>query len=318
MYGTLPALPPDVIAEDPTMLAFLRLLQRYARPNLPLVLTGETGSGKEVAARLVHQLSPRSQGPWVALNCAALPDALAESELFGHERGAFTGATSARPGAFEAANGGTLFLDEVAELSLPNQAKLLRVLEEHRVRRVGADYDRAVNVRIVAATHRDLQKEAQQGKFRSDLLYRLQAGSLRVPALRERPLDIFPLAQLFLCRMQGEMGSRALADDARARLSSYPWPGNVRELRNTLARAAIATSGPTINAFHIDLDSHEPLPTSRTRGGIDARKREELIAELLRQNGNRRATARALHVSLSTIKVWIHRYEIDIPPGMVR
>jgi two-component system, NtrC family, response regulator HydG len=306
-----------LIGADPRTEGLFEELQRFAHTRLPLLLTGETGVGKEVAAQAVHRLSPRRERPWVALNCAALPETLAESELFGHERGAFTGADRARPGAFEAADGGTLFLDEVGELPLGLQAKLLRALEVKEVRRVGADKGRTVDVRLVAATNRDLRREIARGTFREDLFYRLAVCVVRLSPLRDRPGDIAPLCRHFLDQLEAETGPRQLSPEALERLQSYPWPGNVRELRNVVYRAAVVSPGLLIASGALQLE--ESIPEAG--GPIGRRSLRELDRDILlttlEQSGwNRRETARVLGISRSTVKDKIRRYGL-IPSGEV-
>ncbi len=241
----------DPIAHSEAMRRALALASRAARSQATVLLTGETGTGKEVLARTIHQRSRRGSEPFVAANCAAFPDTLLESELFGHQKGAFTGADRTREGLFAAACGGTLFLDEVGETSGPFQAKLLRVLQEREVRPVGASRPRRVDVRIIAATHRDLRVEVANGHFREDLYYRLAVLPIVVPPLRERREDVLPLARHFL-RLHGDRERKrdcTLAPDAERLLLSHAWPGNVRELENEMQRAlALSASRDTIPA----------------------------------------------------------------------
>ncbi len=229
------------------------MLRRAADRDVSVLLTGESGTGKEVAARAVHTESDRASGPFVAINCGAIPEGLIESELFGHERGAFTGAESSRPGCFERAEGGTIFLDEIAELRLDLQVRLLRVLQERNVQRVGGDRERAVNVRVIAATNRDLITEIDAGTFREDLYYRLAVFPVHMPALRERDDDVILLAEHFLQRFT-ERHARAVngfSSEALDVLRRYDWPGNVRELENALERAVILEDGELLAAAHL-------------------------------------------------------------------
>lgn len=222
----------------------LAMAQRVAMARAPILITGETGTGKEMMARYIHRFSAMDGSPFVAVNCAAIPEAMLESILFGHERGAFTGAVTAQPGKFEQANGGTLLLDEIGELSLPLQAKLLRVLQEQRVERLGAQRDLALDVRVIAATNRDLWQEVEQGRFRADLLFRLDVLSLHVAPLRERTEDVIALAERFIEKYApGEPAAELLTPSARAALLAHDWPGNVRELENTLQRALVLRNG---------------------------------------------------------------------------
>lgn len=279
------------------MCALMADVDRFASLRWPVLVRGETGVGKEHVARALHDRGPRSGGPFVALNAGGLPRELIESELFGHARGAFTGAVQAHRGAFEQADGGTLFLDEVAELPPELQTRLLRVLETWRVRRVGSEGERPVDVRLVCATHRDLRAMARDGRFRSDLYYRIHRLVLDVPPLRARVDEIAPLAEHFLAQMRGEVGPRSLEAEALARLRSHPWPGNVRELRNVLEHAAAQTEGP-----HIGLESIE-----RTLQRISEGPEPEPSVDVLRETlahyaGNVSAAARALGMPRSTFR----------------
>jgi two-component system response regulator HydG len=228
------------------MQELLKRAARFARSDAPVVVLGETGTGKEVVARVLHANSGRSKEPFVAVNVAALPAELLESELFGHGKGAFTGAASARRGLFEEANGGTLFLDEIGEMPLPLQAKLLRALQDGEVRRVGENRAFAVDVRIVCATHRDPAERVRQGLFREDLYFRLKVLTLKVPPLRARPEDVLPLANQFL--RDEKPRRRGFREDAERCLLAYRWPGNVRELQNAVKHGAALASGPEIAA----------------------------------------------------------------------
>jgi two-component system response regulator AtoC len=236
-------------------------------PVAPVLVQGETGTGKELVARACHMAGPRASGPFIEVNCAALPATLMEDELFGHEKGAFTDARARKVGLIEAADGGTLFLDEIGELELSLQAKLLRVLENFRVRPIGSVNDRRVNVRIVAATNRDLTREAQAGRFRSDLVYRLSVFQIRIPPLRERGEDVMLLAQEFLQRLAARYGRPALRLQPAAQfaLRNYPWPGNVRELRNCLERAVLMQRGPDLDPEDLALPARDALMPMQLR-----------------------------------------------------
>jgi DNA-binding NtrC family response regulator len=237
----------DVVAESAEMRAVLSTLERVAASDLPVLLLGETGSGKEVAARFLHGRSLRRDKPLVPVNCGALPAHLVESTLFGHEKGSFTGAVGLHKGVFEAASGGTVFLDEIGELPAPAQVALLRVLEAKRIARVGATQEIPVDVRIVAATHRDLEEMVREGRFRQDLLFRLETMTLRLPSLRDRKDDILPLARAMLLRAAGEGGTpKELSNEACAAVLAYAWPGNVRELKNAMDRASVVGFGESI------------------------------------------------------------------------
>ncbi|SMB30591.1 Acetoacetate metabolism regulatory protein AtoC [Sterolibacterium denitrificans] len=250
-YATAP-LADDLIAEDPQTRAVLLLAARVAKSEATVLLTGESGVGKEVFARYIHDRSARSQGPFVAINCAAIPDSLLEATLFGHEKGAFTGAQSAQAGKFEQANGGTLLLDEISEMPLPLQAKLLRVLQEREVERVGGKKPVPLDIRVLATSNRDMAAEVKQGGFREDLYYRLNVFPLEIPALRDRPADIVPLARYFIGLHGAPSGRTAsLAASAEAKLAGHDWPGNVRELENVIQRALILAPGNSIEAEHL-------------------------------------------------------------------
>ncbi|HEX7942818.1 MAG TPA: sigma 54-interacting transcriptional regulator, partial [Gemmatimonadaceae bacterium] len=265
-------------------------IRRIACSDLTVLVVGETGVGKDLVAELVHRASPRARGPFVRVHCAALPLALFESELFGHERGAFTGATSPKQGLVEAAHRGTLFLDEVGEIPASMQVKLLRVLEERRVTRVGSTSPRVVDVRFVAATNRDLAHAVSEGRFREDLYYRLCGFTLAIPPLRERTDEIVPLAETFLARAR-KARSLVLGDSARQALAAHTFPGNVRELRLTIERAAALASGPSIEAGDLGLELSQPTSTD------DA----ALLAALENSAGNQSEAARRLGISRRTL-----------------
>lgn len=244
----------DILGESLGTRRTLEIIRRVATSEASVLLCGETGTGKELFARALHRASARSAGPFIAVNCAAIPEQLIESELFGHLRGAFTGASAQRAGRFAAAAGGTLFLDEIGELPLAGQAKLLRVLEERTMCPVGADADVPVDVRVVAATHRDLEELVAQGKFRADLYFRLSVVPVELPPLRARGDDIELLAEAAIKRAM-QRGGRAVAldDDARALLRTYSWPGNVRELNHVVERAVALADGPVLCAADLNL-----------------------------------------------------------------
>jgi DNA-binding NtrC family response regulator len=263
-----------LVGECPQMRALREMILAVSQsepndlsPVAPVLVQGETGTGKELVARACHMAGPRASGPFIEVNCAALPANLMEDELFGHEKGAFTDARARKVGLIEAADGGTLFLDEIGELELQLQAKLLRVLENFRVRPIGSVNDRRVNVRIVAATNRDLAREAQAGRFRSDLVYRLSVFQIRIPPLRERGDDVMLLAQEFLQRLATRYGRPALRLQAATQqaIRSYPWPGNVRELRNCLERAVLMQRGPDLAPEDLALPARDALMPVQVR-----------------------------------------------------
>jgi DNA-binding NtrC family response regulator len=243
-----------MLGESPELEKVRTIIGKVAPTPARVLIQGENGSGKELVARLVHEMSLRSEGPFVDVNCAAIPKELLESELFGHEKGAFTGATDQRKGKFEQANGGTLFLDEVGDMSLEAQAKVLRVIEEQKVQRVGGADPIAVDVRLVAATNKDLKKEVEEGTFREDLYYRLAVVPVRVPPLRSRRTDVPILAAAFLAKVADNLGTEPpeLAESAKTWLSKQNWPGNVRQLRNLMERCVILLDGPRIEAKDLE------------------------------------------------------------------
>ncbi len=248
-----------IIGHCPAMQDLFGKIRKVAPTDSNVLILGESGTGKELVARAIHQLSRRSREPMISVNCAAIPESLIESELFGHEKGAFTGASSARTGLVEAADGGTLFLDEIGELPLEAQARLLRVLQEGEIRRVGSVQSHKVSVRLVAATHRDLKNLARTGEFREDLYYRLNVIALKLPPLRERDGDVLDIAETFLKRHnQQQHEPLYFSREARQIILDYPWPGNVRELENAVERASILCEGREIRAEHLGIDSELP------------------------------------------------------------
>jgi two-component system response regulator FlrC len=297
-----------LLARDPAMQVVVAQLEKVAPTDATVLLLGESGTGKEVAARTVHAHSRRTGGPFVAVNCAALTATLLESELFGHEKGAFTGATAQRRGRFELADGGTLFLDEVAEIEPALQVKLLRVLQERRFERVGGSRTIEVDIRLIAATNRDLPAEMQAGRFREDLYHRLAVFPVRLPPLRERALDILPLAEHLLELAGGSVGKRGLRLDEAAQqaLLAYAWPGNVRELSNVLERAAILADGTTIRAEHLVLGT-SPSPTVDS-GNLADLEREAIKRALAATGGHRRKAADRLGIGLRTLYDKMDRY----------
>jgi DNA-binding NtrC family response regulator len=288
------------VTDDAATKQVLATLERAASAVLPVLVHGETGTGKELIARALHERSPRSTFPFVPINCAALPENLIESELFGHERGAFTGAIDRKTGLFEVAHRGTVFLDEIGELSLPLQSRLLRVLESQEFFRVGGTRPVKVDVRVVSATNRDLPDEVEAGRFRGDLYYRLNGVTLRIPPLRERRGDIPLLARHFLDRAAG---SRSLDPDAIEVLKGYDWPGNVRELEMVIGRAALLSSGPSIGARDLPLEirprvAPRVLRTDLTLADLE---KEYVLAVFERNRGHRGRTAETLGIDPKTL-----------------
>jgi len=249
----------SLIGESPAMAQLREKVRKVARSQAPVYINGESGTGKELVARLIHAQGPRAAGHFVPVNCGALPAELVESELFGHLKGSFTGATADRPGLFQAAHGGTLFLDEVADLPLPMQVKLLRAIQEKRVRPVGAAQEEAVDCRILSATHQSLSELVAAGRFRQDLYYRINVIELKMPPLRERGEDVLLIAEHYLAALATEGEPLSLDEQARAALLAYPFPGNVRELENILERAAALSEGEVIGLEALPLDSAEGL-----------------------------------------------------------
>jgi len=289
------------------MQRLLDLAARAAQVNSTVLITGESGVGKERLARSIHRASPRAEAPFVPINCCALPDALIESELFGHARGAFTGATQDRPGLFEAAEGGTLLLDEVGDVPLATQVKLLRVLQEHEVRRIGENRQRRVNVRLIAATNHDLAADVVERRFRQDLYYRLRVVDLHVPPLRERPEDLRTLAETLLTKIAQEMRRAIHGYTAAAleRLLQYPWPGNIRELENVIERACALAAGMLIDIDDLPVElsqSHSLAFASPNVRPLREIEREYILAALQRNDGNRRRTAEQLRIDATSLR----------------
>jgi len=290
------------VAEDPATLAAVDQLKRVAGTDATVLLTGESGTGKEVAARALHRWSRRAAGPFVAVNCAAVSETLLESEMFGHRKGAFTGATETRRGRLELAEGGTLFLDEIGEMKPELQARLLRVLQDRRFERVGGTRTLEADVRWVAATNRDLGELMADGRFREDLYHRLSVFPIRLPPLRERPADVAPLSAFLLReagRRMGRPGLR-LGDEAVAALAAHPWPGNVRELANVLERAAILADGDRIGPEHLLLGAGQRAVSKEARSLAEVEE-EAIRAALAGEGGNRKRAAARLGIGLRTL-----------------
>jgi two-component system response regulator HydG len=300
-----PARPSRIVARSAAMRAMLCRARLFADTNAPVVILGESGSGKEVVARALHGSSRRRQAPFIAVNVAAVPTELLESELLGHARGAFTGASSARRGLFEAAHGGTLFLDEIAEMPVAFQAKLLRVLQDGEVRRVGETHSSVVDARIVCATHRDLPALVERGLFREDLYYRLNVLRLRVPPLRDRPEDVLPLARAFLAAEgRAEM---VFSPEARKVFSRHRWPGNVRELASAVKHGVALARGGVIDVEHLPEELVTPRAAPALRSpGVDLRslaevEREHVLRVLEACGGSQVEAARHLGIGRSTL-----------------
>jgi transcriptional regulator with PAS, ATPase and Fis domain len=298
-----------LIGTSPALLAAIETLCRVAPTDVTVLVLGETGTGKELAARLVHDRSRRAGAPFVAVNCAALPPALVESELFGHEAGAFTGAIRRRIGRLELAAGGTLFLDEIGDLPADAQAKLLRALQEHAIERVGGAESIAVDVRLVAATNRELAADVERGGFRRDLYYRLAVVGVRLPPLRERPGDVAPLAAYFVARAAERLGVAGvvLGAAAIARLETYAWPGNVRELENVALRVvALAAPGAVIEPEQLglvdDAPAHAVVPAADLHALLAYCEREIIRRALYHHGGNRTRAAVALGISRQALQ----------------
>jgi DNA-binding NtrC family response regulator len=330
-----------LISADPSMKAVIQLADQVARSEASILITGESGVGKEVMARYLHAGSKRSERPFISVNCAAIPDNLLESELFGHEKGAFTGAMARRIGKFEEADGGTLLLDEISEMDVRLQAKLLRAIQERVIDRVGGTRPVAVDIRIIATSNRNLAEAAREGKFREDLLFRLNVVNLKIPPLRERPADVTELSQFFAKRYADANGVpvRPLSTDARRALSLHRWPGNVRELENTIHRAVLLTTGPEIGVDGIltpdgvRLDqarsgnmtgavAHAALAAEQVTRSLVGRTvadvERDLILETLKHClGNRTHAANILGISIRTLRNKLNEYASDgvpVPP----
>lgn len=315
----------SVVIADAAMLRAYGLVRHLARSAMPVLVTGETGTGKELVASALHHWSPRSAGPFVPINCAALTESLADAELFGHERGAFTGAVESRFGVFERANGGTVFLDEIAELTLPSQAKLLRVLETRRVTRVGGGREVETDFRIVAASNLDLHEAVVKGTFRKDLYHRLCAATVSLPPLRERPNELVVLAQVFLASFQQRgTPAKSLSAAAIAALQNYSWPGNIRELKHTMDYLVSTAHGEIIDGTDVAarLPATDPDPTAAQPAGaapagfmplydeLAALEQDRITAALEHTGGNQTRAAALLSVPLRSLQAKIRRYRL--------
>ncbi len=311
-----------MIARAPKMQEIFRTIKKIAEYKTTVLITGESGTGKELVARALHDESPRASGPFVAVNCGAIPESLLESELFGHKKGSFTDAIRDKKGLFEEASGGTLFLDEIGEMPLAPQVKLLRVLQEHMVRPIGSVDDLKVDVRVVAATVRDLATEVKESRFREDLFYRLNVITVALPPLRDRREDISLLVDHFIARTNAKLGTaiEGASADAMKLLLDYRWPGNVRELENTIERAMVLCDGKRIEADGLPervRESRDRIRLSLQSGELSIKKttriiEEELIRKALRETrGNRTNAAKILEISHRALLYKIKEYEID-------
>jgi transcriptional regulator with PAS, ATPase and Fis domain len=312
-----------MVARSPAMRQLIDLAQRVAKVDSTVLISGESGTGKERVASLVHRASTRAPGPFIAVNCGAITETLLESELFGHVKGAFTGAMQERPGLFESANGGTLLLDEVGEVSPAMQVKLLRVLQEREIRRVGESTTRAIDVRVIAATNRELAQEIAEGRFRMDLYYRLHVVELSVPPLRKRREDILPLARILLAEAAARLGRPVSELTARAadQLLRYAWPGNVRELENAMERAVALAQGGLAELEDLPEEVRQavpvPLVTSPVKR-LEAVEREYILAVLDLNEGNQARTAEQLGIGSATLFRKLKRYGRTRCPGALR
>jgi DNA-binding NtrC family response regulator len=307
-------LPKGIVAQSAAMRALFRDAALVAASDSRVLISGESGVGKEVLADVIHAWSPRATGPFVKVNCAAIPENLLESELFGHEKGAFTGASAARVGRFEQASGGTLFLDEIGELSLPLQAKLLRAIQDGRIHRVGSNHETHVDLRVIAASNRNLEDEVKQGRFREDLFYRLNVIELVVPPLRDRPEDILLLANRFL--EEFSRGRCRLSPAVNECLAHYHWPGNVRELRNVIERAALLARGELILPEQLTERVRAGANTPRTSSAtlatgekLEDQEKQVILTALKKHHYNRTETARALGISRRALLYKLQRWK---------
>ncbi len=320
----------QIIGRSPALRDVLARAAQVARTETTVLVTGESGTGKELVARAIHLASPRADGPFVAVNCAALPDTLLESELFGHERGAFTGADRQKPGRFELAAHGTLFLDEIGELSPAVQVKLLRVLQEREFQRVGGTVTLKADVRLIAATNRDLTAEMAAGHFRSDLFYRLGVFDVHLPPLRERGDDVLLLADAFIRTLGAKMGKGdiTLSRDAVEVLRRHPWPGNIRELQNAIERSLITCEGTLVTAAHLAipaaaervaperLPAPEPVESAPVADSVELQEleRKAIVEALHRTHGHKARAASLLGLTRFQLYSRLKRYGIEVPP----
>ncbi len=330
-----------LVGSSPQMQAIFRTIERIASTNVSVLITGESGTGKELAARALHQLSGRRHKPFVAVNCAAIPETLIESEIFGHERGAFTGAQERRAGCFELAEEGTLLLDEIGEMPAPTQAKLLRVLEDHKLRRLGAREETTINVRVIAATNKDPQAAVAAGELRGDLYYRLNVFHIVMPSLRDHAPDIPLIANTMVEEMNARHGTSVpgISPALMSRLEAYSWPGNARELRNTIERAVILAGTERLNVAHLPVNFGEPMPAAAARKGepqpatltsapaadshnlvqvsvgttVDEAEKQLILKTLASTRNNKTRAAEILGISSKTLQNKLKEYANDQP-----
>ncbi len=317
MLSAQPASGSEMVAEDPRMVELLSLARKVAATSATILITGESGCGKEVMARFIHRHSPRADKPFVAINCAAIPENLLESTLFGYEKGAFTGAAQSHAGKFEQAQGGTLLLDEVSEMPMPLQAKLLRVLQEREVERVGGHKAIPLDIRIIATSNRDMGEVVARGNFREDLYYRLNVFPLELPPLRERPLDIVPLARHLIGRLGTALGRPgiSLSSAAAEQLTRYAWPGNIRELENVIQRAMILSPGDRLEPEHLLLPKSELAVSQAGKavspgGAVNMKtlERTHILETLASVGGSRKRAAEKLGMSERTLRYKLQQY----------
>ena len=310
----------NVVAKDPRTRALLSLAKRVAQSPATVMLTGESGCGKEVIARFIHQHSLRAAKPFIAINCAAIPENLLEATLFGYEKGAFTGAAQAQPGKFEQAQGGTLLLDEISEMPLELQAKLLRVLQEREVERVGGHKTIKLDIRVLATSNRDMMAMVKSGKFREDLYYRLNVFPIEIPSLRQRPLDIEPLAQRVLAEAAGSAQPPCTMTQAAINtLTHYSWPGNVRELENVMQRAMILATDNIIDTEHLHLPQADPIQvaeiiqqeSSSDSEDMKTLERKHILETLAAVNGSRKLAVKKLGISERTLRYKLQQYRMS-------
>src|SRR5712671_932806 len=311
----------EMIGRDEKMLIVFEWIRTAAKSDISVLVLGPTGSGKELVARMIHELSRRSVANFQAVNCAALPDTLFESEIFGYEKGAFTGAHDRKPGRLELANDGTLFLDEIGDMSLFAQAKLLRVLEERRFERLGGNQSISVDFRLISATNRPLEQFVRDGRFREDLYYRVNAFAIRLPSLRERQVDIPVLGQRFLaryCAAQGmPLDSNAFSREALDLLMSYHWPGNIRELESTVSRAALSAPGRSIRSQDIEFlhaNTAAPIPSGDRMPSLAEAERAHIVRVLEAVQWNKKEASRVLDISRGTLYRKIEEYKLEPEP----